>query len=219
MRCERLLSTENLLPAKNAEHRVKKPLRVVGLAAAIILLLAGCTNEGSLADQYRDGSDKGYISGDGTILEIPAEDRGEPVAFEGTTDTGIVVSDADYADDVLVVNFWYAECAPCRAEAPDLQALYEKHKDAGVSFLGVNTLNKAETALAFARSFEIGYPSVLDAMTGEVRLAFAGAAAPSAVPTTLVLDKQGRVAARFLGQIMAPSSLDTIIRELLDEEL
>src|SRR5690606_34218367 len=100
----------------------------------------------------------------------------------------------------------------CRAEASDLQELYLKHRDAGATFLGVNVYDQPETALAFARTFEVTYPSVIDANSGEVRLAFAGHAPPSAVPTTLVLDKEGRVAARFLGQVTAPANLDTVIR-------
>ncbi|MCU1546523.1 MAG: alkyl hydroperoxide reductase [Homoserinimonas sp.] len=184
----------------------------------MIFLLAGCASD-PLAEQYRDGSSKNYISGDGTITEVAAEQRGEPVVFEGTTDAGLVVSNEDYAGDVLVVNFWYAACAPCRLEAPDLQELNAKYSGAGASFLGVNIYDQPDTALAFARKFDITYPSVIDADTGSVRLAFAGDVPPSAVPTTLVLDKKGRVAARFLGMIEAPSSLDTIIRELVAEEM
>lgn len=192
---------------------------VVGaIALAVALVLSGCTSD-PLAEQYREGSDKGYISNDGSILEIAPEDRGDPVDFDGTTDTGLMVSSEDYAGQVLVVNFWYGNCAPCRAEAPDLQELFIKHQDSGVSFLGVNIYDQPDHALAFARKWKVTYPSVIDANDGEVRLAFAGTVAPSAVPTTLVLDKEGRVAARFLGQITAPSNLDTIIRELAAEEL
>jgi peroxiredoxin len=186
------------------------------LAAAVGLLLTGCSSD-PLAAQYGNGGATNTTSNNGAILEIPADSRGEAPEFSGTTETGETVSSDDYAGDVVVVNFWYAGCGPCRAEAPDLVALHEKHKDNGVSFLGVNTIDQADTALAFARKYGVEYPSVLDAGSGEVRLAFAGKASPSAVPTTLVLDKQGRVAARFLGQIMAPSSLDTIIRELVAE--
>ena len=182
-------------------------------------MLSGCAPADPLAEQYRAGSDKNYISGDGSISEFDPADRGDPVEFDGTTETGLGVSEKDYAGEVLVVNFWYAECAPCRAEAEDLQALYIKHQDAGASFLGVNIYNQPETALAFARKFKVTYPSVMDADSGTMRLAFAGHAPPSAVPTTLVLDKAGRVAARFLGQVAAPSNLDTIIRELIAEEL
>lgn len=182
------------------------------------LLLAGCSGD-PLAEKFGNGGANNYTSTDGTVLEIPAENRGDAPSFEGTTDAGLTVSNADYEGRVLVVNFWYAACGPCRAEAPDLEALNLKHKDDGVAFLGVNTLDQPETALAFARTYSVTYPSIMDGDTGEVRLAFSGQASPSAVPTTLVLDKKGRVAVRFLGQITAPSNLDTVIRELLAEDL
>lgn len=183
-----------------------------------MLLLSGCTAD-PLAEQYAEQSDTGYASEDGTVSEFPITDRGETVVFEGVTDAGVTVSNDDYASEVLVVNFWYAACAPCRVEAPDLAALSAKYLDAGASFLGVNVYDQPETSLAFARNFDIPYPSIIDANSGTVRLAFAGHAPPSAVPTTLVLDKQGRVAARFIGLIKEPSMLDTIIKDLIAEEL
>lgn len=193
------------------------PVKAGALALIIAVALSGCTND-PLAEKY-GGEGTSYESEDGAFSEFAPAERGEPVVFEGTTDTGMVVSNEDYAGEVLVVNFWYAECAPCRAEAPDLRDLSLKYQGNGASFLGINTVNEPENALAFARTFDISYPSIMDADTGTARLAFVGHAPPSTVPTTLVLDKQGRVAARFLGQVMAPSNLDTVIRELIAEEL
>lgn len=185
------------------------------LALAVALVLSGCAGD-PLADKY--GGSDGTSSIDGSFSEFAPADRGQPIVFQGTTDTGMVVSNKDYAGEVLVVNFWYASCAPCRAEAPDLRELSAKHEGNGAAFLGVNIYDQAENALAFARKFGITYPSIMDADSGTTRLAFAGHAPPSAVPTTLILDKKGRVAARFLGQIAAPSNLDTVIRELINEE-
>lgn len=197
-------------------------MRVVPLFAATVavvaLLLSGCAAE-PLAEQYSEGDGQGYVSVDGTISEFAPADRGEKVVFGGTTDAGYPVSNDDYVGEVMVVNFWYAACAPCRVEAPDLATLSAKYQGAGASFLGVNVYDQPETSLAFARKFDIAYPSIIDANSGTVRLAFAGHAPPSAVPTTLVLDKQGRVAARFIGLIEAPSMLDSIISDLIAEEL
>lgn len=193
------------------------PLSIATVVAAA-LLLSGCAAD-PLAEQYAEVSGTGYASADGTISEFAPADRGETVVFDGVTDAGHAVSSDDYAGEVLVVNFWYAACAPCRVEAPDLAALSEKYQDAGASFLGINIYDQPDTSLAFARKFDIAYPSIIDANSGTARLAFAGHAPPSAVPTTLVLDKQGRVAARFIGLIEAPSMLDTIISDLIAEEL
>ncbi len=189
-------------------------VRFLAAAAVAVLLLAGCTSE-PLADQYADGSGQGYISGDGAITEIPAADRDAAIVFEGTDESGATISSADYAGEVYVVNFWYAACPPCRAEASDLKTLSEQYSD--VPFLGVNIFDSADVAAVFAREYSIAYPSIVDANTAAVQLAFAGAVAPNAVPTTLVLDRDGRVAARISGLIRDPSILaamiDTVIAE------
>lgn len=190
----------------------------VAIAAVAAFALAGCTSD-PLADKYGNGGATNYTSSDGAVTEIPAENRAATVSYEGMTDGGIEISSEDYVGDVVVVNFWYAACAPCRAEAPDLQEISARYADKGVSFVGVNTRDQPETALAFSRKYSITYPSIIDVESGAARLAFAGHVPPSAVPTTLVLDKQGRVAVRFLGQITSPSNLDTVIRDLLAEDV
>jgi len=192
---------------------VKAPraLRVAVATAAVgaTLFLAACTND-PLAQQYLNGDNKGYISGDGTVTEVDEADRGAPVQFEGTDVEGNTVSSSDYAGKVLVLNFWYAGCAPCRAEAPLLEQLNTEHQGADVAFLGVNVRDQADTALSFEKSYGITYPSIVDT-DGALQFAFSGTVAPNAVPTTLVLDTQGRVAARILGRVSEASILDTLI--------
>lgn len=192
--------------------------RVTAVAAGLLLVvgLAGCAND-DLADQYREGSGKGYIAGDGTITELSPETRGEPITFTGTTESGARVEAADYAGKVVVVNFWYAGCAPCRAEAPDLEAVHQKFADEDVEFLGVNVRDQADTAKAFAETYGVTYPSIMDVPDATATLAFAGEFAPNAVPTTLVLDRDGRVAARILGQLSSQATLSALVRSVLDE--
>ena len=185
-------------------------------AAVILLLLAGCSAD-PLAAQYESGTNQNYISGDGTLTVIAPDDRGDPIAFETQTDAGEPVTSADYEGEVVVINFWYAACPPCRVEAPDLEALHQEFDGEGASFLGVNVRDQAETAAGFEKEFGITYPSVIDTNDGTMLLAFAGTVAPNAVPTTLVIDKQGRVAARFLGLNEEPSTLKTIISETIAE--
>lgn len=186
-------------------------------AALAILVLAGCSapNE-DLASQYEDGSGQGYISGDGTNTELAPSERDDAVAFEGVDENGDAVSSDTFAGSVYVVNFWYASCPPCRVEAPDLQELSAEYSD--VPFLGVNTYDAKEFALTFAQEFGIEYPSILDAQNNSVQLAFAGvgAVAPNAVPTTLVMDREGRVAARISG-LVNKSNLATMIDTVLAE--
>jgi len=87
-----------------------------------------------------------------------------------------------------------------------------------VAFLGVNVRDQAAQSLSFAETLGVTYPSVMDADDGNLLLAFAGTVAPNAVPTTLVIDRQGRVAARFLGAIDGASSLTTIVNDTLAED-
>jgi peroxiredoxin len=196
------------------QRRRLAPL-LAGLAAGA-LLLSGCSSD-PLADQYREGSNKGFIAGDGSVTEIALADRGEAIEFSGVTETGETVTSADTQGGVLVVNFWYASCAPCRAEAADLQSINAQFENEGARFLGVNVRDQAPNAIAFNETYSVTYPSVLDVDTGAMQLAFSGSIPPNAVPTTLVLDAEGRVAARILGQVTSPSILETLIRDTIAE--
>ena len=196
-----------------------KPVAVVAsIAVAISLALAGCASNDSLATQYSSSDSTGnYVSPDGATKTIAAADRGGAVSFSGTTDAGGKVSSADYAGKVIVLNFWYASCPPCRLEAADLEKLNQKYSSEGVVFLGVNVEDTAPTALSFEKSHGVSYPSILDADEGAVRLAFHGKISPNAVPTTLIIDEKGRVAARFSGLITSPSLVGTVIEATMAE--
>lgn len=196
---------------------MKRVLLSAAAAVAALTLLAGCSSD-PLADQYSAGTTKNYISGEGTVSEIAPADREAPVSFTGETDSGETVSSDDYAGEVLVLNFWYAGCPPCRVEAPDLEKLNASFAGEGVSFLGVNVRDQAAQSLSFAEEFGITYPSVMDADDGNLLLAFSGTVAPNAVPTTLVIDKEGRVASRILGGIEGTSNLRTLINDTLAED-
>ncbi|MET0782296.1 MAG: TlpA disulfide reductase family protein [Microbacterium sp.] len=186
------------------------------VAGAIVLSLAGCSND-PLAEQYRAGDNKGYIAGDFAVVEIPADERGEPVVFAATTETGDDVASEDYLGDVLVVNFWYAACGPCRAEAADLEEAYGAFAGEDVAFLGINTIDSAEAAAAFAATYGITYPSAIASETPSIKLAFAERTPIQATPTTLVLDAEGRVAARIIGQLPDDSILTALVRDTLAE--
>ncbi|MWV58475.1 TlpA family protein disulfide reductase [Rathayibacter sp. VKM Ac-2754] len=183
------------------------------LALAAALVLSGCT-EDELATQYRSGDNKGYISGDGTVTEIAADDRDDPIVFSGTDENGESMDSADLAGRVVVVNFWYASCAPCRAEAADLESVNTEFAGQEVSFVGINVRDQAPTAAAFAQTYGLTYPSIVD-VDGSAQLAFSGKVPPNAVPTTLVLDKEGRVASRILGQLQEASILSTLVSDTL----
>jgi thiol-disulfide isomerase/thioredoxin len=176
--------------------------------------LGACAANDPLADQFKAGDNKNYIAGDGSVTEYPEANRGESVAWSGPTDGGGILSSDQLTGVPIVMNFWYAGCAPCRAEAPDLLAISKEFPK--VQFVGVNVRDSAATSAAFNRNFKIDWPSIIDAQFGTVALAFTGIVTPAAVPSTLVIDKQGRVSARVLGRI-DKSILTTLVKTVQDE--
>lgn len=205
--------SRRLMPARRSRHR-----RAVLSAASLmvgLLALSACSSENDQLAQQAANDGTNYVAGDGTVQEFAPEDRGEPVNFESTLFDGSAVSPSRWEDDVVVLNFWYAACAPCRVEAPDLAALHGEFQDEGVQFYGVNTRDTQPTAEAFERRFGIEYPSMED-RDGQVMFAMTDFVPPSAVPTTLVLDRDGRVSARILG-IFEQGTLRALIDTALEE--
>ncbi|MBM7411408.1 peroxiredoxin [Clavibacter michiganensis] len=181
------------------------------LVLAAALALGGCTATDQLASDFRsgDGAGNGTVSGDGRVTEFAADDRGEPVSFTAEDPTGATVTAEQFRGKVLVVNFWYAECGPCRVEAADLRQVSAATADTA-TFLGVNTRNSAASVDAFVRTFDIPYANVLDGQDSAVQLAFAARTAPNTTPSTLVLDPEGRVSARILGVVDAGTLTELI---------
>ncbi|MHA7146770.1 TlpA family protein disulfide reductase [Arthrobacter sp. TmT3-37] len=189
--------------------------RAAAMLVASCLVLAGCaTANDDLADQARAGDNKNYIAGDGSVAEYAPEERSEPLDVQGTLFDGTPVTSGDWSGDVVVLNVWYAACAPCRVEAPSLQQLSERFTPDGVRFYGVNVRDEKPTAEAFERTFGITYPSFED-RNGKLLLQLTDYVPPQAVPTTLVLDRQGRVAARILG-VADETTLRTLISDALN---
>lgn len=196
--------------------------RCAGLAAAVAavtavaLLLSACGSD-PLAAQYRAGSDKNYIANDGSISEYAPANRDVPVSFSGATTQSTTFDSATTRGKVTVVNFWYAGCAPCRAEAPVLKQAQAALPSASVVFIGVNVRDEQATAQSFEQTFHVDYSSILDVAGGSVQLAFAGKIPPAAVPTTIVLDRSGRVAARVLGRVPDATTLTSIVTKAVGE--
>jgi thiol-disulfide isomerase/thioredoxin len=168
--------------------------------AGFLLATSGCAND-SLAEQFRSGDNKHYIAGDGTVTEFAIGSRPKAASWSGVTESGEQISSEQLAGVITIMNFWYAGCAPCRIEMPELIELQDEFLSDGVQFIGVNVRDSAETSLAFARKINMNFPSVMDAKTGSVVLGFTGVVTPQAVPTTLVIDAEGNVSARVLGRI------------------
>jgi thiol-disulfide isomerase/thioredoxin len=190
---------------------MKRVLSVV-LAIGFALSLSSCSSNDPLAQQFKQGDNKNYIAGDGSVTEFrDVATRKTGAAWTSKTAEGQTLRSSDLLGKVVVLNFWYAGCAPCRAETPDLDKIATKYASKNVVVVGVDLRDSAETALAFLRNHKISYPSVMDNESGDVVLAYTGIVTPDAVPTTLVLDTEGRVAARVIGRI-EPSILETLIK-------
>ena len=185
------------------------------MLTAIVLSSSGCATD-SLAKQFREGDNKNYIAGDGTVTEFALGSRPKAADWSGVSESGENLSSDQLTGVITVMNFWYAGCAPCRVEMPELIKLQEQFLADEVQFIGVNVRDTAETALAFARQVNLNFPSVMDSKTGSVVLSFTGVVTPQAVPTTLVIDSEGNVSARVLGRIdkaILQELIKTVVRE------
>ncbi len=188
--------------------------RLVGaLVAAAVLTgsLAGC----GPATPTNDVVGQDYQSGDGSMTQWAPGKRKGPVELAGADFTGQRQDTAQWRGDVVVLNTWYASCPPCRAEAPDLAAVANDYAARGVHVLGVNSTDEAGAALAFMEKFAIPFPSIADS-DGSAVAALQGVVPVNAVPTTVVLDRDGKVAARVLG-LIEESTLRAVLDDVLAE--
>jgi peroxiredoxin len=168
------------------------------LLVAGVLALTGCTT-GEGAVDVNNGGEFRFVEGTPRGEVIPGDDRATAPEFAGTLLDGGEFSSTDLAGDVAVINFWGSWCAPCRVESPEFQEVYAEVRDSDVQFLGINVKDTDQLARAFEENFGIEFPS-LDDPRGEVALAFRDYPA-SAIPSTIVLDRQSRVAAVYTGAV------------------
>ena len=193
---------------------VVRKLTVVIAVGALSLVVSACsTDANSIAAQAKSGDGKGFISGDGSIERVALDLRSAPLNLSGTTLEGTSWRVADAKDKVLVLNVWGTWCGPCVAESPHLQRVWSELSAAGkpVQFMGINYRDSVETAAAFLRANKVTYPSLEDD-GGRTLLALRGKA--NATPTTLILDRRGRIAARVSGPVTV-----TILTGLVDDVL
>ena len=185
----------------------------VGMAAVALLLGAAACSEdpNSVAAQAKAGDQKGYVSGDGAVESIPADRRGKPVSLTGELLDGSAWDIASTRGTVLVLNVWGSWCAPCVAEAPTLQKVWSGLQSDKVParFVGIDFREDPARGAAFARKAGVTYPSLSDE-SGVAILALQGKAPTT--PTTLVLDPEGRIAARVNGSVT-----ESTLRGLVDD--
>ncbi|GAB91055.1 TlpA disulfide reductase family protein [Gordonia rhizosphera] len=187
---------------------------LVAVSAALIGLITGC---GTGDDAVAQGDTFQFVSPGGqTVITYPVADRKQVADLSGpelTSDETISLSDPQFADKVVVINVWGSWCGPCRAEADDLERVYDETKGDGVAFLGINLRDDRQSAQDFVADRNVGYPSIydFDGMT------LAAMTTPTAVvPTTVVLDRQHRPAAVFLKAVSA-DELGAVVRDVAAE--
>ena len=182
-------------------------LLVPAVLAAAVMAASGCGNVSGTGD-------KGYIDGEGVITVLPDAKRKEPGEVSGETLAGDQLSLSSYAGKVVVVNVWAAWCPPCRAEADELAAAQKELAPQGVVFVGINSRDSSEdTARAFERTYHVPYPSIYDP-SGRNLLAFRGTLTPNSIPSTVIIDREGRVAASILGAVTSKTTLVDLVDEV-----
>jgi thiol-disulfide isomerase/thioredoxin len=181
-------------------------------SASLLLAVLALAGSAACSSEVGSSGDQGFVSGKGIITAVDPADRRSPEPVEGETLDGEQVSLADYAGQVVVVNVWGSWCGPCRKEAPMLaDASRDLAKD-DVVFLGINTRDQSRAAAqAFVRRFEIPYPSLYDP-DGRTLLSFRDSLAMSSIPSTVVVDAEGRAAGRVLGEL-SRATLDGLVEE------
>ena len=195
-----------------------RPVAARTLIAAVgvtsVLLVSGCSTSSSSSN---DG-DTSYVQGSGAVTTLSAAHRGAPLNLTGKDLNGQQLGVASYRGKVVVINVWGSWCAPCNAEAPDFESVYKADAAKGVQFLGIDTRDtQVPAAQQFVTDHQVTYPSLYDP-DGELLLKFPkGSLNPESIPSTIILDREGRVAVSAQGGL-TKSQLTQILAPVLAEK-
>ena len=170
-----------------------------------ILLLTGCSGGGISAQ-----NENSFVAGSGNAVFLKKSERKDAPNISGKTLTSGVKTLR--TDQVTVINVWASWCAPCRAEAPLLQDFSIKYPQ--VQFAGILTRDNLSSAKAFYENFELTYPTFID---DALLIGFSGSIIPNAIPTTLIIDKKGKVAVRISGEATVATFKKLLDQVLADE--
>jgi len=180
--------------------------RLVVPVLACLLAVSGCAS-------LQGTGDKGYVTGDGTVRLVDAADRDQPVELSGKDLDGKPLDLADLHGKPTVVVVWGAWCVDCRAEAPELVDA-ARRLDGTARFVGIDVRDGSpEQATSFVRRFDVPYRSFYSP-DGQALLQFQGTLSPRTIPSTVVLDDRGRVAASIVGQIPSTTTLVDVVRDV-----
>lgn len=183
------------MPSTSTGTRRRRAVPCLSAALAAVLALSACAGGTEI---QTGGEEDRFISGDGSATVFEAGERDAAPEVTGTTFDGDALSLSDYEGEILVLNVWASWCGPCRAEQPVLDEVHAEYGDLGVDFLGVNIKDNETAAVAYTNSKGVLYPSLYD-QPGEIPQAFRDTVPPRAIPSTLVIDPDGNIAARVIG--------------------
>jgi thiol-disulfide isomerase/thioredoxin len=188
--------------------------RAATLTIAAGLVLAACGSGGASKPVGSSGGAKD--NGSSAFAQYPVGKRTVAPSISGKLINGGTLDLADWRGKVIVINVWGSWCAPCRAEAPTLKKISDATQKLGVRFVGFDTRDNDAAGRAFERTYKISYPSFRDP-DGRLVLRFDGRVPVSAVPSTVLIDRSGRIAARIIGAT-SYDTLNTVVRELAAEK-
>lgn len=181
----------------------------------LLALLAAVWAASACTAQVSDGTYQ-FTSGTPLGKVIPIKDRKPAATFTGDLIDGGTIGSRDLRGEVTLLNFWATWCPPCRIESPQLDIVYRRMRDKGVAFIGVDTKDAKSNARAFVQDFNISYPIVYDEQ-GEIAVRLGNLPARG-MPFSVLLDKSGKVAAVYLGQLTA-KDIAGPLKSLLAEQL
>jgi thiol-disulfide isomerase/thioredoxin len=191
---------------------------LVAILSAVAVALIGCST-GDDAVAQGGGTFEFIAPGGKTdIVYDPPESRGRPGALAGPDlmDPGKTISLDDFAGKVVVINVWGQWCGPCRTEITQLQQVYDATRAQGVAFLGIDVRdNNRDAAQDFVVDRKVTFPSIYDPAM-RTMIAFGGKYPTTVIPSTVVLDREHRVAAVFLRELLA-EDLQPVVERLAAE--
>ncbi|WP_031103108.1 TlpA family protein disulfide reductase [Streptomyces sp. NRRL S-146] len=184
--------------ATERTRRVRRSAALTAGLAATALLVSACGSGGTSGG----GGNTNFVTSTDGVATVAQGKRTPAPDLSGKTIAGKNLDVADYKGKVVVLNVWGSWCNPCRAEAKYFSKVSKEYADKGVQFVGINTRDTSTgAALAFEKDWGITYPSLYDP-TGKLLLRFKkGTLNPQAIPSTLILDRDGRIAARSLSAL------------------
>ncbi|ORA02754.1 alkyl hydroperoxide reductase [Mycolicibacterium bacteremicum] len=201
-------------------HMVVRAWRTLAAATATVAVFGAMTGCATGTDAVAQGGTFQFVAPGGKvdIFFDPPEERGRPGPVSGPDlmDINRTVSVEDFSGQVVVINIWGQWCAPCRTEMPELQQVYDATRSEGVAFLGIDVRdNNRQAAVDFITDRQVTFPSIYDPSM-RTMIAFGDRYPTAVIPSTIVLDRDHRVAAVFLRALLA-EDLEPLVRRLAAE--